>query len=330
VSDYETVQRRRNIIVGIFVVVALSALIWLIFKFGDLPTAVSKIRAFDVFVQFPSAPGVQKDTPVRFCGYQIGRVTAVMAPEVRAEIRDGKKTNLQYHQTLVVLSIDKKYVNIPSNVEVKLMTRGLGSSYIEIKAPLPEPNKPITKFLENGSLLQGATGMTSEFFPEESQKKLDELITALKVLINNANDVIGDPNTKENLKKTLANLTEASQQATATVQQAKQTIKLAEGTIEEFRKFAATGTETLRNADAKAEKLVVALISTSEELSKATSQMRMILDKVNTGQGTVARLVNDGQLYESMLETTLQLQELLQELKSLISDVKEKGLRSIY
>jgi len=330
VSDYETIQRRRNIIVGIFVVVALSAMVWLIFKFGDLPTTVSKIRSFDVFVQFPTAPGVQKDTPVRFCGYQIGRVTAVMAPEVRAEIRDGKKTNLQYHQTLVVLSIDKKYVNIPSNVEVKLMTRGLGSSYIEIKAPLPEPNKPITKFLENGSLLQGSTGMTSEFFPEESQKKLDELITTLRVLINNANDVLGDPNTKENLKKTFANLTEASQQATVTVQQAKQTIKLAEATIEEFRKFAVTGTETLRNADAKAERLVIALISTTEELSKVTSQMGLILDKVNTGQGTVARLVNDGQLYESMLETTLQLQELLQELKSLISDVKEKGLRSIY
>jgi len=330
VSDYETIQRRRNIIVGIFVVVALSALIWLILKFGDLPTTVSKIRSFDVFVQFPTAPGVEKDTSVRFCGYQIGRVTAVMAPEVRAEIRNGKKTGRQYHQTLVILSIDKKYVNIPSNVEVKLMTRGLGSSYIEIKAPLPEPNKPITKFLEDGSLLQGSTGMTSEFFPEESQKKLDELITALKVLINNANDVIGDPNTKENLKKTLANLTEASQQATATVQQAKQTIKEASGTIEEFRKFAATGTETLQNADAKAEKLVVALISTSEELSKATMQMRMILDKVNTGQGTVARLVNDGQLYENMLETTVQLQELLQELKLLISDVKEKGLRSVY
>lgn len=332
-SDYETIQRRRNIIVGIFVVVAVSALVWLIFKFGDLPTTVSKIRSFDVFVQFPTAPGVQKDTPIRFCGYQIGRVTKVMAPE----IREDKKTGQKYHQTMVVLSIDKAYVNIPSNVEVKLMTRGLGSSYIELTvdpsklpAPLLDPNRPETKFLVDGILKQGSTGMTSEFFPEESQKKLDELITTLKVLINNANDVIGDPNTKENLKKTLANLSETSQQATVTVQQAKQTIKLAEGTIEEFRKFAVTGTETLRNADAKAERLVIALISTSEELSKATSQMRLILDKVNTGQGTVARLVNDGQLYESMLESTEQLQVLLQELKSLISDVKEKGLRSIY
>ncbi len=336
-SDYETIQRRRNIIVGIFVIVALFALVWLIFKFGELPITVSKFRSFNVFVQFPTASGVQKDTPVRFCGYQIGRVTAVMAPEIRPEIRNGKKTDRQYHQTMVVLSIDKRYVNIPSNVEVKVMMRGLGSSYIELavdpaKLPAPplDPNRPETRFLSGGMIKQGSTGMTSEFFPEESQKKIDELITTLRILINNANDVIGDPDTKENLKKTLANLAEASQQAKVTVQQAEQTIGQAERMIEEFQKFAAAGTATMQNADAKAEKLVIALIGTSEELSKATSQLRLILGKVNTGQGTVAKLVNDGQLYESMLENTEQLQGLLQELKLLISEVRQKGLRSIY
>ena len=125
-SDYETTQRRRNMIVGVFVVIGVCALIWLIFKFGDLPTAVTKMSSFEVYVQFPTAPGVQTDTPVRFCGYQIGRVTKVMAPEIRKDM----VTSLEYYQTIVVLSIDKTYVNIPSNIDVKLMSRGLGSSYI--------------------------------------------------------------------------------------------------------------------------------------------------------------------------------------------------------
>jgi len=326
VSDYETIQRRRNIIVGIFVIVAASALIWLIFKFGDLPTTVSKIRSFDVFVQFPSAPGVQKDTPVRFCGYQIGRVTKVMAPEIRRDLN----TDLKYHQSMVVLSIDKRYVNIPSNVQIKLMTRGLGSSWIELTvdpaklpAPLLDPNRPETRFLVDGTVKQGSTGMTSEFFPEESQKKFEELSESIKGLINDARDIIGDPNSKENLKKSLANLAEVSQQA-------KQTIQQAERTIEEFQKFAVAGTGTLQNADAGIDKLVVAMMDTSEEVNRAVSQLRLILEKVNTGQGTVARLVNDGRLYENILESTEQLQVLLQELKSLINEVKENGLRSIY
>ena len=313
-SDYETIQRKRNIIVGVFVIAGMCALVWLIFKFQELPTFMTRWRSFQVFVQFPTAPGVEKDTPVRFCGYQIGRVMKVMAPEVRSETRNGKETGREYHQTVVVLGIDKKYVNIPYNSEIKLMTRGLGSSYIEIKAPLPEPNKPVTKFLGNGSLLQGSTGMTSEFFPEESQKKLDELVQDFKTLLTNANDIIGGRENKENIKKTLANLAEMTVAATQT--------------IEEFRKLAAAGTSTLKNADAEVEKVVTAMVDTSEELSKATSQLRIILEKINSGQGTAARLVNDGRFYESLLENTQQLQVLLEDLTSFIAEVNEKGLRS--
>ena len=324
-SDYETTQRRRNMIVGVFVVVGICALVWLIFKFEDLPTAVTKMGSFEVFVQFPTAQGVQKDTPVRFCGYQIGKVTKVMSPEKRIDMVNG----LEYYQTVVILSIDKKYVTIPSNIEVKLMTRGLGSSSIELKqypdkpaVPL-DPNRPETKFLVDKIWLQGSAGMTSEFFPEESQKKLVELVESLRTLSGNANDIIGNPNNKENLQIILANLTDASQHATETVQQANQT-------IEEFRKFAVAGTTTFKNADAKVEELVVAMVDTSEEISKASAQLRLILEKINTGQGSAARLVNDGRFYENLLENTEQLEVFLEGLTSLINEIKEKGLRSIW
>ncbi|HUU17363.1 MAG TPA: MlaD family protein [Sedimentisphaerales bacterium] len=320
-SDYETTQRKRNMIVGVFVIIGICALVWLIFKFGDLPSAFTKMGSFEVFVQFPTATGVQTDTPVRFCGYQIGRVTKVMPPEIRRDMVSG----LEYYQTVVVLSIDKKYVNIPSNIEVKLMTRGLGSSYIELKQypDMPEvpidPNRPETIFLVDKIWLQGSTGMTSEFFPEESQKKLDEVAEGLRTFISNANDIIGHPSNKENLQKMLANLADASQQATETMQQARQT-------IEEFRIFAVAGTTTLTNADAKAEELVVAMVDTSEEIGKAAAGLRQILEKVNNGQGSAARLINDGRFYERLLENTQQLQLLLEEIKSFVTTARDKGV----
>jgi len=308
-------------IVGIFVVAGIGALVWLIFKFGDLPSVVTKMGSFEVFVQFPTAPGVQTDTPVRFCGYQIGRVTKVMAPEIRKDMVSG----LEYYQTVVVLSIDKMYVNIPSNIEVKLMTRGLGSSYIELrqhpdKPEVPiDPNRPETIFLVDKIWLQGSTGMTSEFFPEESQKKLVELVESLRTLSGNANDIISNPDTKENLQKILANLADASQEATEAMQEAKQT-------IEEFRKFAAAGTSTLKNADAKAEELVVAMVNTSEEISKAAIRLRQILETINDGQGSAAKLINDGRFYENLLENTHQLQLLLDEIKSFVAQARDKGV----
>jgi len=314
VSDYETTQRRRNIVVGVFVLTSMCALVWLIYQFGDLPIRVSEFSSFEVFVLFPTAQGVQKNTPVRFCGYQIGRVTGVEPPKVMKDLNTGQF----YHQTMVVLSINRKYDNIPADVEVKLMTRGLGSSYIELivdptKSEKPlEPNRPETKFLVGEMSLQGSTGMTSEFFPAESQKKLDELVDGLSTLIDNANDIFGDQANKENLKTTLANLSEASKQATQT--------------LKEFQEFSAAGTVTLKNADARMEGVVTAVIGTSEELSKALVELRLILEKINSGQGTAAKLVSDGRLYENLLENSQQLQVLLQEFKSFMTKSGDKGL----
>jgi phospholipid/cholesterol/gamma-HCH transport system substrate-binding protein len=346
VSDYETTQRRRNIVVGLFVILGMCALVWLIFKFGDLPGIVTKLDSFEVFVQFPTATGVQRDTPVRFCGYQIGRVTNVMAPEIRKDMVNG----LEYYQAVVILSIDKRYVTIPSCVEVKLMTRGLGSSYIELKqspekpvVPL-DPNRPETKFLLDKIWLQGSTGMTSEFFPEESQKKLDGLIEGLENLITNANDIIGDKNSKENIMKTLANFADASKQATDTLEEFEKlaaagttTLKNADSkveevvtavvdTSEEIQKFAAAGTSTLKSVDAKTEQLITAMVDTSEKLSGAMVELRLVLEKFNNGQGSAARLLNDGSFYENLLEDTEQLKVLLEEMKSFVAEWKDKKI----
>jgi phospholipid/cholesterol/gamma-HCH transport system substrate-binding protein len=346
VSDYETTQSRRNMIVGIFVIVGMCALVWLIFKFGDLPMVVTKVGSFEVFVQFPTAPGVQRDTPVRFCGYQIGRVAKVMAPEPRED----RETGLKYYQTVVVLSIDKSYVNIPSNIEIKLMTRGLGSSYIELKEypgkphEAQDPNRPETIYLVDKIWLQGSTGMTSEFFPEESQKQLFELVEGLKSFINNANDVIGNTDNKENLQNILANLSEASEGFEATVEEFRavasagtSTLKKADSKIgevadsmidtsEEFREFAASGRSTLTFAEAKIGEIVVAMVDTSEEIGKAAAQLRLIMEKINTGRGSAARIINDGRFYENLLENTQQLQLLLEELKSFVTQSRDKGL----
>lgn len=343
-SDYETTQRRRNIVVGLFVIAGLCSLVWLIFKFGDLPGFVAEINSFQVNVQFPTATGVQKDTPVRFCGYQVGRVTSVMAPEEREDL----DTHLKYFQTVVILSIDKKYVTIPSCVQVKLMTRGLGSSYIELKqcpgVPLTprEPNRPETKYLLDGIWLQGSTGMTSEFFPEESQQKLSDLIEGINRFVANANEIIGDQDSKDNLRKTLANVAEASEQAKKTMEEFERlasagttiiehadakmdsVMTTLTGTGEEIRKFASAGTTTLEGVDARTEKLVASLVGTSEQLSGAMGELRLILEKVNEGHGTASKLLNDGAFYENLLENTEQLQKLLEELKSFIAEWKNK------
>ena len=289
-NTYETAQRKRNITVGTFVLIAVAAFIWLLFKFGDLPIALSKFRAFPVTIQFATAPGVQRDTPVRFCGYQVGRVIKVFPPEILKDLNTDKR----YHQSAVIVSIDKQYLNsIPTDIQAKLMTRGLGSSYIELK--LKEYDiKAEAEYIGSGSRLQGSSGVTSEFFPEESQAKLDDLANNIKTLVQHSNEILGSAENKQNFKELLANLSKASAQANVTLK--------------------------------KIEELSTAGIEFAEQLSNTSVKLAGVLEKVDTGDGTVARLINDGKLYESLLESVEQIHILAEELKFFVEKSQQKGM----
>ena len=349
-SDYEKTQRRHNTIVGLFVVLGIVALIWLISKFGDLPSFVSELDSFEVYIQFPTAPGVQKDTPVQFCGYQIGRVTQVQAPEKRPDLKTGE----ELYQTVVLTRIDNRYKTIPSNVDVKMMMRGLGSSYIELKQrpDLPlirlKPDDPNSVFLTPGIFLQGSTGMTSEFFPEESQDKLSELIDGIKIFVENSNKIIGDPQNQSNFNKTLANLTEVTEQAKTTLKSIEnlsdsatstlehtelrinEIVNAANDTSKDIREFVNAGTDVIKNTDKKTDELTKSLLETVEELGKTSAQLRLVMEKVNAGQGTVSKFINDPLLYNKLVDDTKQLDEVLTSMKALIDKIEEKGLSKVW
>ena len=82
----------------------------------------------------------------------------------------------------------------------------------------------------------------------------------------------------------------------------------------------------MKNADTKIEKVAVAMLDTSEELSKTLAELRVILEKINSGQGSAARILNDGRLYENLLENTQQVQLLLGSLSSFVTKSHDKGI----
>jgi phospholipid/cholesterol/gamma-HCH transport system substrate-binding protein len=294
-------------IVGVFVIMSVIAFFWMIFKFGDLPILVSELKSYEIKIQFPSAPGVQKDTPVRFCGYQIGTVIDVKPPTVMQD----KNSKQWYFQTLVIASIENQFKNIPEDVEVKLMTRGLGSSYIEMRETRPETKDE--KVLVEGSLLQGSTGVSSEFFPAETQKKLEELIVNITELVKNSNEIIGNSENQVNFKTALANLADATKEANETIVTIHETAQAAK--------------ELLHNTDDRTDQLTKSFVSTSDKLGETMTNLNSVLDKINSGQGTAGKFVNDGRLYEQLLEDSKQLNLALQDLKGFLTESKEKGIK---
>lgn len=327
-TDYETLQSRRNRIVGVFIIVSFLAFWWLVFKFGDLPTAVTKIRSFDVYVQFPSAAGVEKGTPVRFCGYQIGRVTRVDPPAPLPMITAEGPTGPVIHQVLVVLSIERRYSTIPVTSTIRLVTRGLGSSYIEIQASSVDVNQPV--FLTDGSRAQGLVGTVSDILPEQAQAKLESLATEISALASSARAVIGDPNTQANLRQTIANIAAASRQLPATMDRVQLVLDQISQAARQYEALAADARQAMTNLDDRTDRLANSFVQASNHLAMAGQQLEQILAKVNQGQGSVGRLIVDPRLYEELLETTDQFQALADQVSSILTTLQQKGLRGLW
>lgn len=298
-TDYQSRQRRRNMVVGVFVVVAFAAFMWMLLRFRDLPLAAGKLKSFEILVNFPEVPGVQKDTPVQYCGYQIGRVLNV-APPKRYDGQDEVK-----HRVGVTIAIDKKFSDIPAYADIRIMKRGLGSSYIEIHLDQEKRTYP-TEFLKSDMVVNGSVSMASEFFPPDVQKKLESLVDSISELAVNTNLIVGDLENQTNIKQMLANLETAA--ATANL------------TLESFKQFSDVGTE-------KAELLGDRLTSMAESFEGTLSELRQVLAKIDDGQGSAGKLVNDGRLYENLLESSQELEMALEQMKEWAAQAREKGIR---
>jgi phospholipid/cholesterol/gamma-HCH transport system substrate-binding protein len=291
-------------IVGAFVIVGVLVFAYMVFLFGELPVTVTKFTSYTVKVRFPFAPGVQKSTPVQYCGYQIGKVTYV-EPPMPFQNKDGRFT----HQVMVEMAISRDYSSIPANVKVKLLKRGMGSSYIELRtAPITakEFDTLEPKFLRQGMILQGESGVLSELLPEDLQDKVDSFFTKVTVLVDNLNVVIGDANNQQNLKKSLANLSKATEESVATLQ--------------EIREFSQTGKQKLASVSDS-------VMQTSEELGETLIELRRTLSKINSGEGTVGKLINDGKLYENLLDSSEELKASLEKMKKTLEKTSQKGIQ---
>ncbi|GAG95785.1 unnamed protein product, partial [marine sediment metagenome] len=146
----------------------------------------------------------------------------------------------------------------------------------------------------------GQYGCGQRIFPKEVQNEIKALAVSIKTLANNINAIIGDRDNKASIKQTLVNVTAMTDQAT-------RTLKSIEGLSD-------VGAEAIGN--------------TAEQLDSTLAELQKVLAKVNSGEGTAARLLNDGQLYENLLDTVKELKAASEQLRVITTDIKE-GRRKI-
>jgi phospholipid/cholesterol/gamma-HCH transport system substrate-binding protein len=144
------------------------------------------------------------------------------------------------------------------------------------------------------------------------QKKVEKAIKSTDSLINSFNEVM-NPRTRENLIESIANLNNTM----ASLSNSAQSVEslMANNSSKLNRTFTNLD-EMSGNLNRFSDTLTqVDLLKITEDLETAVAGFGSFAEKLNSGEGTAAKLVNDPAIYNNLQRATNQLDELIQDIK---------------
>ena len=296
---------KREVKIGIFLTIAMLIIAAFIFVVGDLSTLFTK-SGYEILVYFSSATGLEKRTGVRLAGVKIGYVKDIRLKDTQAE---------------VVLNIDPS-VEIRTDSQATLAALGLlGEKYIEI---IPGTSGPIC---QPGGTIDAIPPMGLEQLGTELAAVSGEIKETGRVL----RDLLSSEESRTNLTLILENLAafasdlkEFSQTNSAAVNQG---IQRGTKAIDHFDARVQALSESLdelvrllrdvvaENRDTVRENLE----DIKELLSKADKSLGTLdetLEKVNAGEGTLGKLIQEQGLYDEAQKTMGDVQRAVQPVSS--------------
>lgn len=289
---------KREVKIGLFAVVILLAA-W---------AGVRFLKGFDIFgrnavyyAAYDQVNGVQSASPVMMKGVKIGTVTKLTFNPNRS------------NKVILQLTVKRQY-NIPSDSEAKIFSNGLlGNKAIEIiygKA---------STYLESGDTLHATrdpdlmdvAGSEFDFF----KQKVADVTTELSRALENLNHLIED--NAQNINGTLGHLNSMSGDMAGIVRSERENLKDAVEGLTKFSSMLGNNTNRVDSIIGNVNALTTQLSEKqfAEKLTQAVDELDALLKKIESGDGTMGRLVSDPQLYNSLNDATAKLTALLSDVK---------------
>jgi phospholipid/cholesterol/gamma-HCH transport system substrate-binding protein len=347
--DERVVQFR----VGVMVIASIVISVVLVALFGELPQFVQ--RGYTVNVRFSSAPGVAPDTPVRSRGLLIGRVTAVKLADdnsyVLVTVRIDSDIKLQRNSTCrIVRSVlgDTVIEFEPRPPELPRPQAAVGKLQVQTVQLKQD------QFLQEGDTIEGSVrpdplesvtsieGDLRETIDSigKASVEVQELARRLNVVLTNneeqigrivgkteaaldqfetamtgVNDVLGDPQLRDSLKNGLRQLPAAIVDIRQGVADMRAVLQLADTNLRHIEGFT-------RPLGQKGPQLVDNLDRTVARLDALFSQFVEFGKKLNTGEGTIGKLLTDPTLYNNANQVVCNIREMTVRLRPILDDVR--------
>jgi phospholipid/cholesterol/gamma-HCH transport system substrate-binding protein len=298
---------RRNIAVGLTVLVSLVGLAAMLIKFGG-----SSVRFFrpghelDVHFVSARADGLSEGGQIKYQGVSVGRIVRLRrATDGSGVIIDG--------------TIDTT-PPLPGNVH-GVIRQGLigGSAEISLEL-LAGQAKP------SGEITDGASVTTDFVGVDLIPPQFAELATKLAKATTDLDVYIADPKIKQDIQASLVNFRRISESVDRSADNVEQFSNQLGAIGSQARDVLDTGRVTIATARADVDKIVRQVDDRMLQLSKTLDTVQAVVAKINNGEGTAGMLVNDARLYQNLAEASRQLIGTVADIKRLVEQWEQEGI----
>ncbi len=318
----------RNFVLGLATLVALGGAGLLLLLFGEMEALVGGL--YEVRLECPNAVGLRSGSGVELNGVPIGHI--------------GEVTNTRDEQYPVrIIALISEAVAIPAGV-VPYATASLlgGSATLQLEGigdatALPSDGTAVIRAPIRSRL--------AEDLVEALDSRMDRLLDAMEEfrdLASNLNDLLGpadQPGEARNIRtavETLNNVLDDVHDALALAQawlgdeqlrtdartavtNANTLIEQATVTMEEFAQLAS-------RIQTDSESVSKHLAPMLDELATTLEEVHGLVAAATQGDGTIAQLLNNPDLYESMNDAAIRLERALREVQLLAEKLKTEGI----
>ncbi|RLC02806.1 MAG: hypothetical protein DRH90_12905, partial [Deltaproteobacteria bacterium] len=270
--------------VGIFVVIGIVLLAYMSMKVGKLN--FSNNKGYYIEVLFDSASGLVRDVTVEEAGVEIGRVQDI-------SLKNGK--------ALVLLQI-KPEIEIKKDARAIIRTRGiLGDKYVEILA-----GSASAPAIRNGDRLTRTVPVTDM---DSLMNVLGEVAHDIKLLTNAISNVLGGAEGEATFRAIVDNLKEMVTTLNQTVQSNSDDI---DRMIDNLAGFSDTLKSVGDESQDDIKDIIASVRRVSSTMELLLTDLEEVVVKINTGQGSIGRLINEEDTINDLNETLAALKHITQ------------------
>lgn len=264
-----------------------------------------------IYAKYHDTKGLIVSNPVFVNGYQVGTVFEI------------ENLNANLSDISVAIKLNDNY-QIPANSIATIQENPLGTNSIYISLG------NATKYLQNGDTVKTApaTSLLGDFMNtlspmgEQFKKTIDEL---RKVLVN-VNTVMDDEN-KVHFKELITNLSKTSDNLNKSMASIQQMVDKQGGSIAQTADNLNGFTKNLADNNKKISNIINNLDSTSQsikdanlnktikDIQTALAGINTTLQKLNSGNGTAAKIMNDPSVYTELKNTINSVNTLVDDIK---------------